>query len=80
MDTTGPRKRVLVREVSLFQKLICMQKDLRNCPDYRGVLIREERFHCTHIHKYAYMLANRGLSGTVAWRKLSHGRSSPGPS
>ena len=53
-DTIGPEESVLIREVSLFQRLKRTQTRylgrknvscLERCPYFRGVLI--EGFHCT---------------------------------
>ena len=57
-DTNRAEESVLYREVSVFQRLKCMQEWylgrqkvslLERCPQFRGVLI--EGFHCIHIGK-----------------------------
>ena len=49
VDTTGPRKRVLIREASLFQRLVCTQEYAIGTSE--TVLIREaslfQRLICT---------------------------------
>ena len=64
-DTNGAEESFIVSEVSLFQRLKCMQewyilgvgKAVERCPQFRGVLIEE--FHCitvTYIHTVASTL------------------------
>ena len=70
VDTTGPRKCVLIRDVSLFQRLICTQSillgpqklswlDLERCPHFRGALSLSacQNISTTliHTHTHTYM-------------------------
>ena len=66
MDTTGPRKCVLIREVSSFQRLICTQKYTIGTSE--TVLIREVSLFQGLICAQEYAI---GTSETVLIREAS---------